>query len=98
MNDSDPRYPEPIEALIVVLSAFSLIILTGLIYSLIHSGGTDLEQSDKTVQIFFNVSAVRGRIEKKAAGMIPCGITDRYQTFGKNGDLVAQDVAPDSAG
>ena len=53
MNDSDPRYPEPIEALIVVLSAFSLIILTGLIYSLIHSGGTDLEQSDKTVQIFF---------------------------------------------
>lgn len=47
------RYPEPVEALIVVLCAFSLIILIGLLYNLLMNSGIDLDQVDKNMQIFF---------------------------------------------
>ncbi len=49
----EPRYPEPIEALMVVLSAFALIILIGLIYNILASWGFDLDQIDKNMQVFF---------------------------------------------
>jgi membrane protease YdiL (CAAX protease family) len=49
----ESRYPEPVEALMVVLSAFALIILIGLLYNLLANWGFDLNKIDKNMQIFF---------------------------------------------
>ena len=49
----DTRYPDPLEALMVVLSAFALIILIGLIYNVLANWGIDLDKIDKNMQIFF---------------------------------------------
>lgn len=51
MNES--RFPEPIEALMVVLSAFCSIILIGLLYNLFMNSTFDINQVDKNMQIFF---------------------------------------------
>jgi membrane protease YdiL (CAAX protease family) len=51
MNES--RYPDPIEALMVVLSAFALIILIGLLYNVLVNWGLELDKIDKNMQIFF---------------------------------------------
>ena len=52
MND-DSRYPDPLEALMVVLSAFALIILLSLIYNVVANWGIDLDKVDKNMQLFF---------------------------------------------
>ncbi len=51
MNES--RYPDPIEALMVVLSAFALIILIGLLYNAVVNWGLELDKIDKNMQFFF---------------------------------------------
>ncbi|HES59621.1 MAG TPA: CPBP family intramembrane metalloprotease, partial [Caldithrix sp.] len=51
MNET--RYPDPLEALMVVLSAFALIILIGLMYNIAANWGFDLDKIDKNMQIFF---------------------------------------------
>lgn len=51
MNKS--RYPEPIEAIIVVLSAFAVIIVFTLFYDLLVYIGLISEESDKGIQSFY---------------------------------------------
>jgi membrane protease YdiL (CAAX protease family) len=47
------KYPEPVEALSIILATFALLIILSVIYSVIVSSGLSAEAIDKNLRLFF---------------------------------------------
>jgi len=47
------KYPEPVEALLIILGTFAILILLSLLYSLFLSQELSVEQVDKNLRLFF---------------------------------------------
>jgi len=49
----DQKYPEPVEALVVILGTFAVLIALALVYSVIFSSGIFIDEVDKNLRLFF---------------------------------------------
>lgn len=47
------KYPEPVEALLIILGTFAVLILLSLLYSIFLSPQLSVEQVDKNLRLFF---------------------------------------------
>lgn len=47
------KYPEPVEALLIILATFALLIIIAIAYSLIFSPGFSPQEIDKNLRLFF---------------------------------------------